>query len=115
MHTFLYIIWFLVPLFFFGVWIWGLLEKLSGKAEKGAHSDALKQAIFVLACVLMAVAIDQSLLPDLVNSYAPEFLPLGFFEAILLPAILYIGALIVGPSKAIRIQKAPQLAKRKRS
>ncbi|MBX7145044.1 MAG: hypothetical protein K1X79_11380 [Oligoflexia bacterium] len=113
MQTLLYIIWFLIPTFFLGAWLWGTLEKFGGNEQRGATKDALKQAFFVLACVLMSVAIDQSLLPDLVSSYAPDFLPLGFFQVILLPAILYIGALIVGPSREIRISKAPRLGKRK--
>lgn len=56
-------------------------------------------------CVLFAIAIDQFILEALVNILSPEWLPLGFFQVILLPIILLIGAKLVGPSDKIRVSR----------
>lgn len=114
MTTFLYIIWFLIPLFFFSVALWATLEQLGGKEAKGGTADAWRQGFFVLGCVGVAVLIDRTVLPDLVANWAPDALPLGFFQAILLPLILYIAALIFGGSKEILIGKAPKPSRGKR-
>lgn len=114
MTTALYIIWFLFPLFFLLMALWAFLERLSGKRDRQDGSDALKQGLFVLCCVLVAVAIDMYVLPDLVESLAPDWIPLGFFQVILLPVIFYLGALVFGGSKEILIGKAPKPSQAKR-
>ena len=116
MRTLLYIVWALVPLFFFTVALWATLERLGGKEKKGGTADAWRQGFFVLGCVGVAVLIDRTILPDIVDSIAPDYLPLGFFQALLLPLVLYLAALAFGGSKEILIGKAPKpgQARRKR-
>ena len=104
MQTFIYIVWFAIPLFFFGVTLWAGLEQATAKKQQRQNTgDFFRQGSFVLGCVLLAVIIDQYWLVQLVETIAPAWLPLLFFQVILLPVILYIGALIVGPSREIRI------------
>ncbi len=57
----------------------------------------------MLGCVLVAVLIDQYVLETIVEMISPEWLPLGFFEVILLPFILYLAAKFAGPTKAIKV------------
>jgi hypothetical protein len=105
MVTFLYIIWFCLPLFFFTIALWSKLEAMSGKDKRENFGDFFKQGVFVTGCVLLAVAIDQYVLADLVAAVSPDFIPLGLYQFLLLPFILYIGALAVGPSKSISLKK----------
>lgn len=114
MTTFLYILWFLIPTFFFLTALWTQLERLSGKEAKPTGGDAFRQGVFVLVCVGVCVAIDQYILGDLVTSFAPDFLPLGFFQAILLPIVLYVAAMMFGGSKEILISRAPKPSQAKR-
>jgi hypothetical protein len=43
----------------------------------------------------------------------PDTLPVGFYQVLLLPAVLYIGAAIYGPTTAISRKKIPPGQKRK--
>lgn len=108
MKTALYVIWFLIPAFFFLTALWSFLERLGGKEQKATGMDAFRQGIFVLGCVAMCVLIDRTVLEDLVATLAPDWLPLGFFEALLLPFILFVAAKVFGGSKEILITKAPK-------
>ena len=63
---------------------------------------------------LIAVGIDRYVLKSLVESFSPDILPLGFYQAILLPILLLIGAKLVGGSKEIRIEKAPRSTYKKK-
>ena len=107
MHTFLYIIWALLPLFFFIMALWAKLEQISNKDKRQNPGDFFRQGLFVTACVIIAVLIDQTVLESFVQSLAPDFMPLGFFQIILLPIILLVAAKVYGPSKTIRITKPP--------
>lgn len=107
MKTLLYVIWFAIPGFFFLMALWGKLETTSGKNKRDDIRDFFYQGLFVLGCVFAAVLIDTYILPQLVAAFAPEQLPLGFFEVLLLPAILLLAAKLFGPSQEIRIKKAP--------
>lgn len=108
MQTVLYIIWFLIPLAFFLMALWSSLERVGGGEGKPSGGDYFRQALFVSACVAVSVLIDQTVLPGIVESIAPDYLPLGFFQAILLPAVFYAAALLFGGSKEILIAKAPK-------
>jgi hypothetical protein len=108
MRIALYIIWFLIPLTFFLMSLWAYLEMLGDKHRKENPADHFRQGIFVLACDLIAVAIDQYLLEDLLNVVFGAWVPLMFAQIVLLPVVLYIGALILGPSRAILIGSAPR-------
>ncbi len=114
MHTFLYIVWFSIPTFFFLAALWAKLEVISNKGKKENPSDLFRQGLFVLVVALIAVGIDRYVLKSLVESFSPDILPLGFYQAILLPILLLIGAKLVGGSKEIRIEKAPRSTYKKK-
>jgi hypothetical protein len=113
MQTILYGIWLLLPITYFGIALWSKLEEAGGSTKRENVGDLLRQGFFVLGCVGLAIAIDQYLLKDLVEMFSPTFIPLGLYQILLLPFILYIGAFIVGGSKDIRITKAPRVSQRK--
>lgn len=106
MHTFLYIIWFALPTLLFVMALWSKLEQMSGSPKKQDPIQFFKQALFLLACVLLAVTIDTFFLKDLWAMVSPEFITLGFWQVMLLPVILIIGAKLIGGSKVIRISSA---------
>ena len=108
MRTAIYIIWFLIPACFFLLALWAKLEKMSAQSwVKERSLEYLKQGFFVLACVLVSIVIDRYFLEGLSDALSPELVPLWFYEVLLLPVVLYIGALLAGPSKDIRITRAP--------
>lgn len=114
MRSLIYGVWSLVPLFFLLNWLWGVLERTGKEQKRGSSIDSFKQFLFVLACVGVAVLIDQLFLEDLVNSLIPDLFPLAFYQVLLLPLVLYLGALVLGPSRHIRIEKAPNPSRPKR-
>lgn len=88
----------------------------SAKVKHDNPADYFKQGVFVLVCVLVSVLIDQVALESLVNVIAPEWLPLEFFQVILLPIVLVIAAKWTGGSKKVRIAppgSAPSKDKRR--
>ncbi len=95
-------------MFFFGLALWNKLELLSGKGKSEDVKDFVSQGFFVTFCVAIAYVIDRFLLADMVSFVPEDLIPLGFFRIILLPFIFLIGAKIVGPSKEIRILRAPR-------
>lgn len=112
MLTALYIIWFGIPVIFFLMALWIMLEKLSGKQRRERSISYLSQGIFVLVCSLISFVIERYFLMGVVEAVFGDLIPYGFFQVILLPVILYIAAMIIGPSKAIVIGKAPRPTQR---
>ena len=107
-HIILYVIWILIPLFFFGLALWSLLEKWGGTPRKENPGDFFKQGLFVSLCVILSILIDQFALEPVVEAAIGDLLPLGLFQVLLLPVVLYLMALVIGPSEMIRITKAPR-------
>jgi len=103
MHTVLYIIWFLIPASFFILALFARLEQMGGSVRKQNPVDFLRQGFFVLIAVLVAVAIDRYILPGFVAAWAPDYLPLGLFQILLLPAVLLGASYLIGPSKSILV------------
>ena len=103
----IYVVWALIPLFFFLMALWSLLEKFSGKKKHERPGDLFKQGLFVLFCVLVSIAIDYYLLPAIADSIDFGYIPYGVYQLILLPSVLYMAAKIIGPTKPIQIAKAP--------
>lgn len=114
MKTLLYVIWCAIPGFFFLMALWGKLETMSGKNQRDDIRDFFNQGLFVSMCVITSFFIDKYLLPGIVESFAPEYLPLGFFEVLLLPFVLLLAAKLFGGSNEIRILKAPHPSERKK-
>lgn len=113
MTTLLYFIWFGIPVLFILLALWAKLEQMSGKSRRENPGDFFKQGLFVLGCAGVSLLVDLYLLPRLDEGILPSWLPLLFFRIILFPAVLYIAALIIGPTKDIRIDKAPRLSERR--
>ena len=111
MKILLYLLWFLLPAFFFGIALWSKLEQFSNKHKRENAGDFFRQGIFVSVCVLLSVLIDQYALGGIVTSLSPDFIPLGFYQVLLLPLVLYLAAMLVGPSKAVTASKSRQRAK----
>ena len=111
--TFLYFIWALVPVIFFLAALWSALEKISKSSRPQDPKLLLKQGLFTLLCVIIAVLIDHYLLRQELVDVLPEWLPLLIIEIFLLPFILWLMALCIGGSKEIDITKAPNVSKRR--
>ena len=109
----LYVLWFLLPLFFFSLALWSKLEQVGGKKQQDHPSDFIRQGIFVLICVCIAIGIDQYLLKYFYDSLGLTFAPFGFFQVLLLPFVLVVAAKVVGPTKDIQISKSPNPSKGK--
>lgn len=111
MQTALYILWILVPLTYFLLALWSRLEQSTqikkGKKRSKEASDLISQAYFVSGCSLATFLIDKYFIHQ-VEPFLPSFIPLGFVQIMLLPVVLYIGGMLVGGSKPIRIEKAPR-------
>ena len=118
MHTALYIIWFTLPTIFFFLALWSKLEQIGGHHKRDNPSDLFHQGLFILVCVFVCVVVDQTILADLVLSTVGDSVPLGFFQAFLLPLMLLLGAKVVGPSRKILISgkdaRSPRAPKRRR-
>ena len=105
MHTFIYIVWFLLPISFLTLALWAWLERLSKSPKKQNPADFLKQALFLAVCVGLAVLIDTYFLESIAAAIAPDLIPLLLYQILLLPLILLIAAKLFGGSKPIRIEK----------
>ncbi|NMC62178.1 MAG: hypothetical protein GYA55_03325, partial [SAR324 cluster bacterium] len=68
--------------------------------------DFLKQGSFVLACAIICFLVDRYMLSKLAEEELPFGIPLLFIQIVLFPLVLYLAALVIGPTKAIRIEKA---------
>lgn len=106
MRTLLYVIWFAVPVVFLLIALWSKLEEWSGKAKKENPGDFFKQGCFVLICAFACVLIDQYVLGGMNEEELPFGIPMLFIQIILFPIVLYAAALLIGPTKTIRIEKA---------
>ena len=113
MRTALYVIWFLIPAFFFLMALWSLLERWSGRPKKENSEDFAKQGAFVLVCVVACVLLDQYAIEAFHREFLQGLVPLGFLQVILLPVVFFIGAKLIGPSQEIRISKAPHPSEKK--
>lgn len=104
----LYTIWIAFPVFFFTLALWHKLEVIGGKGRNEEVRDFLSQGVFVSFCVVLAYLVDKFALESIVSFVPPDLIPLNFFRVILLPFIFLLGAKVVGPSKEIRILRAPK-------
>lgn len=109
----LYFIWFLLPAIFFAAALWSKMEALpKSDGRSGAAKDFLRQGLFVLACVLIVVIIDKSLIPAASKAIA-SIIPVEYVRVVLLPAVLYAAARVYGPSAAIKIGPASRFGRRR--
>lgn len=101
-------IWIAFPVFFFSLALWNKLELMSGKGKSEDVKNFFSQGVFVTICVILAFIIDAYFLESIASLFPDDLFPLWFFRVILLPFIFLIGAKVVGPSKEIRILRAPK-------
>lgn len=104
----LHVIWFLIAGFFFLLALWSWLEKVSGKKRQERPGDFVRQGVFVLVCALVSLMIDKYMLKGFIESipFVADF-PLGMYQVLLFPCVLFIAARVIGPTKDIMIGKAP--------
>ena len=106
-----YIIWTLIPLGFLLAALWAKLESMGSSASQKRAKEAVdlfKNFLFLAACCGITFLIDINFSKQIVEPLMPSFVPLGMFRVLLLPIVLYIGALLLGGSKPIRIKKSPR-------
>lgn len=105
MQTFLYIVWFLIPVGFFFLGLWSLMEKLGGSPKKQVPSDYFIPGVFTLVIAFVALIVDQYFLQGIAEGALAGALPLEFLQIVLWPLLLAFGAMLLGPSKEIMIGK----------
>jgi len=94
----------IAALFYLGA-LWGFLERKSGSGRKHDPKLILRQGHFVLVCSIVCILIDLLLLPAIYNNFVPSFLPLGMLQFALLPAVLFLGALLIGGTEAPSLKR----------
>jgi len=100
----LYIIWFLIPAFFFLTALWSKLEQLSGSPRRQNPGDFLSQGFFLLACALCSMLIDHYWFAKAQSFALAAWVPKGVVRVLLFPVVLLLGAYLVGGSKKISIK-----------
>jgi hypothetical protein len=108
----LYGIWFLLPISFFCLFLWAQLEKWGGSRTKQNPGDFMRQGCFVTLVIALCMGIDQILFEA--NALALDWQTLWLLRVLLLPAGLYVASMVIGPSKDVKIAKAPDLSRGKR-
>lgn len=105
-------IWVLAPVVFLLFALWAVLER-SAKNKSTHPSEYVKHAAFLAGCGIIAYLIHRYMLDSLI-ALIPATLPRNLYLLLLWPAILFFGAKILGPSRDIMIENAPNLSRRKR-
>ena len=116
METTVYLIWGILPSVFLLMALWGWLEGLGSSAKKRTDEvqDLLRQGAFILCCVVVTYGLYRFVVAPYLNPIIEPYVPPFLVQLLLLPLVLYLGALIAGPSKDIKISKAPYPTKRRR-
>ncbi len=114
MRTIFYVAWLGIPFIFFTLALWSKLEEMSGLPKKDRPGDLMRQGGFMLICGCLAVGFDYFFLDSLYVSLSPPFVPFELYELLLLPVVLLVAAKFIGPSKDIKISKAPNPSKYKK-
>ena len=112
MRIAIYIVWALIPIGYFLSALWAKLEQMTNQRKKNFREagDITKQAFVVTGMVGICYLIDIFLMDNTIAPLLPSFVPKEFAELILLPLVMYIGALAMGGTDPIRITKAPKVA-----
>jgi len=104
--------WVAAPALFLLFALWAALER-SAKNKATHPGEYLKHAVFLTAAGVVAYVIHLFVL-DYVIAFIPGELPRNLYLLLLWPAILFFGAQLLGPSRDIMIEKAPDLARRRK-
>ena len=114
METLVYVFWGAIPAFFFLMALWQWLEGFRGKKHTNEVIDFLRQGFFVLCCVAATFGIYELIFIPYINPMIQSYVPTFLIKFLLLPIVLYIAGSVVGPTKDIKITKAPHPSERKR-
>ena len=114
MKIILYACWFIIPVCYLVIVLWSKLESISKNQSREDMGDILRQLLFVALCVGLCIILDQFFLEGWVDAYSPDWIPLGFYQSILLPVMFLIVGRIAGNSAEIRITKAPHPSEKRR-
>lgn len=107
MRTAIYILWGLVPTFFFIMWAISALEKTVGKKRTENPSDFLKSFLFTAGCFGILALFEVFFIDSVLDLVGTEYFSHNVLFFLSYPVILLIAAQFVGGSKPIRITKAP--------
>jgi hypothetical protein len=113
MNIAIHALWILIPVLFFLMALWSLLEGRHRNVKRTDSADLFRQGIFLSLAAGVAFVIDYTLLESIVDGVFMAVIPLGLARVLLLPAVLVVVAAIYGPSKQIRISNAPNLDRRR--
>jgi hypothetical protein len=112
MRTVIYGIWLLVPLSFFLMALWSLLEGRQRKSRRSDTGDLFRQGVFLSLAASATILLDLLTL-DLLMGFLEGFVPRGLVEFSLFPLVLIVLAQLYGPSKEIRITSASSRRKKR--
>jgi len=111
MSTLVYVFWILIPSGILLLAIWDYIDNKTRKRKDRHSINLMKQAIFVIGCVICCMLIDKFLLDVIVESVLMGLVSRDLMLVLLLPIILVAASIIIGPSKQIMIADG---AKRKK-
>ncbi len=118
MQTFLYILWIFIPLAYYLMALWSKLEQSTqrkrGKNVQHEAADLFKTANHLAIVCFITFLVDRYATETLIKPNLPDLVPLPLVQILLLPAVMYVVALIKGKSEPIRIKKAPRPTQNKR-
>lgn len=112
MSIIFYVIWIIIPLFFFTVALWAKLEQMSKSRKKQNPGDFIRQGVFLSVCTILAIAINHYVIVPQKESF--ELIPMGLVQTLLYPLILIIGAKVIGGTDPLRVKRGGRARPRKR-
>ncbi len=103
-------LWVLAPVVFLLFALWAVLER-SAKNKATHPAEHLSAAAFLGVCGIVSYGIHKFVL-DWFVTLVDTGLPRNLFLLMVWPMVLFIGAKIIGPTRKIRIEKAPDSSRR---
>jgi hypothetical protein len=99
----LHFIWWTIPSILVCLSVLAFFDGSKNRVRRGEARDLFRNSIFVVGCIVVSYLIEWYGLDLLEGSVIVEFIPLSFFKWLLLPIVLYFGALFMGPSHSVKI------------
>ena len=113
MHTIVYVVWISIPTVMVCLVLWDLVDNLSKRKKHKHFFQHLRQVAFVTVAILACVGVDRFFLDTLIQLPFLDWIGRDLFLVLLLPLALFLGALVLGPTKPILISEAPKLGRKK--
>jgi len=105
------VIWILIPSVIMLLAMWDYIDNKARKRNDRHSFNLMKQAFFISLCVVCCILIDRYLLDTILDSILMNLVTRDLMQILLLPVVLVIASVIVGPSKAIMIGDRAKLKK----